>query len=203
MAWISRGFDSRWVHWRVGRMAIAPVSKTGGRNPVQVRILHSPYMNSIINFFENNILIIAGLVLILVGWNIFLYIRLLWIRKKIRIFLKGKKVKDLEEVISEQMKRMRGIEKDMKKLFKWNKDLQKISDVSIQKVGVIRFNPFKDTGGDQSFAIALLDSNNNGLVLSSLYTRQGTRVYTKPIEKGVSTYHLSKEEKQAIEKAIL
>lgn len=159
-------------------------------------------MQAIINFFENNILIIAGLVLILIGWNIFLYIRLLWIRKKIRIFLKGRKVKDLEEVISEQVKRMRGIEKDMKKLFKWNKDLQKISNISIQKVGVIRFNPFKDTGGDQSFVIALLDSNNNGLVLSSLYTREGTRVYTKPIERSVSTYHLSKEEKQAIEKAI-
>ncbi len=92
--------------------------------------------------------------------------------------------------------------KNVKKILKWNEDLQKICDISVQKVGVVRFNPFKDTGGDQSFIIALLDSNNKGVVLSSLYTREGTRVYTKPIEKGGSTYHLSKEEKEAIAKAI-
>jgi len=159
-------------------------------------------MQAIINFLTQNIFIISILVLILLVLDILLLIWVIRIRKKIRIFLKGKKVKDLEEVVSEQLKRMRGIEGDVKKLFKWNKDLQKISDISITKVGVVRFNPFKDTGGDQSFAIALLDSNNNGVVLSSLYTREGTRVYTKPIEKSGSTYHLSKEEKQAIEKAI-
>lgn len=159
-------------------------------------------MHSIINFLDDNILIIAGLVLLLIGWSIFLYIRMLQIRKKIRIFLKGRRVKDLEEVISEQLKRMRNTEDDVKKLFKWNKDLQKLCDISITKVGVVRFNPFKDTGGDQSFVIALLDSNNDGLVLSALYTREGTRVYTKPIEKATSTYHLSKEEEESIKKAI-
>lgn len=159
-------------------------------------------MQAIINFLNNNILIIAGLVLILIAWSVFLYIQNLRIRKKIKIFLKGRKVKDLEEVISEQLKRMKRTETDVKKLFKWNKDLQKICDISIQKVGVVRFNPFRDTGGDQSFVIALLDSQNNGLVLSSLYTREGTRVYTKPIEIGTSKYHLTKEEERAIKEAI-
>ena len=97
---------------------------------------------------------------------------------------------------------MRDIEGEIKKILKWNEDLQKICDISITKVGVVRFNPFKDTGGDQSFVIALLNSNNNGIVLSSLYTREGNRVYTKPIEKGTSTYHLSKEEEKAIAEAI-
>ena len=159
-------------------------------------------MNSIINFLNNNILIIFGFVLLLIAGNIFLYIQNLKIRDKLKIFMKGKKIKDLEEVISEQLKKTKDIEDDVKKLFKWNKDLQNICDISITKVGVVRFNPFKDTGGDQSFVIALLDSNNNGLVLSSLYTRQGTRIYTKPVEKGKSTYHLTKEEIEAIAKAI-
>ena len=105
-------------------------------------------------------------------------------------------------MIAEQIRKMEGMEGDIKKIFKWNEELQKLADISITKVGVVRFNPFKDTGGDQSFAIALLDKNNNGLVISSLYSREGTRVYTKPIEKGVATYHLSEEEKQAITKAI-
>ncbi|MDP2934351.1 MAG: DUF4446 family protein, partial [bacterium] len=122
--------------------------------------------------------------------------------KKMKIFLKGKKVKDLEEVISEQLEKIKNTEEDIKDINEWNKKLQGICDISITRVGVIRFNPFKDTGGDQSFAIALLDSNNNGIVLSSLYTREGTRIYAKPIEKGASSYNLSKEEEGAIKKAI-
>lgn len=147
-------------------------------------------------------LIIIVLLAILIAWTIVLQIWLAKVRKKLKLFLKGKKVKDLEEVISEQANRMKGIEGEIKNLSEWNNKLQKICDISITKVGVVRFNPFKDTGGDQSFVIALLDSENNGLVLSSLYTREGTRIYTKPIEKGTSSYRLSKEEEEAIKKAI-
>jgi hypothetical protein len=73
---------------------------------------------------------------------------------------------------------------------------------SIQKVGVVRFNPFSDVGGNQSFVIALLDSKNSGLVISSLHGREGTRVYAKPVSAGKSEHHLSTEEIQAIKKAI-
>jgi cell division protein FtsL len=157
--------------------------------------------NFMINLSTENLIIII-LLAVLIAWTIVLQIWLAKVQKKMKIFLKGKKVKDLEEVISEQLKRMRGIEGNVNKLFQWNEDLQKIVDISITKVGVVRFNPFKDTGGDQSFVVALLDSKNNGLVLSSLFTREGTRVYTKPIEKGTSTYNLSNEEQEAIQKAI-
>ena len=79
--------------------------------------------------------------------------------------------------------------------------VKKMAEISLQKVGVVRFNPFKDMGGDQSFSIALLDSGNNGLVVSSIYSRDGNRVYTKPIKNGDSEYQLSNEEKEAIKKA--
>jgi hypothetical protein len=148
-----------------------------------------------------NYLILLILVLVLLSWNVFLQIRLERTRKRIKIFFKGRKTKDLEEVIAEHLKRTKNLENDTKKLFEWSDKLQKIADISIQKTGVVRFNPFKDTGGDQSFAIALLDKNNTGLVISSLYGREGTRIYTKPIENGDSEYHLSEEEKEAIKKA--
>jgi hypothetical protein len=151
---------------------------------------------------ENLISIFLVVAAILIGWLIAAQIQILSLRKKIKIFLRGKKVKDLEEVLSEQVKRMEGIEGNIKDINKWNEKLQGICDISITKVGVIRFNPFKDTGGDQSFAIALMDSNDNGIVFSSLYTREGTRVYAKPIERGASSYNLSKEEEEAIKKAI-
>ena len=159
-------------------------------------------MNNIINFIKDNFYLIVLAILILIGWNVFLQLQMEKTRKRIKIFFKGRKTKDLEEVIAEQVKRMKNMEGDIEKLVEWNEKLQKIADISIQKVGVIRFNPFKDTGGDQSFAIALLDKNDNGLVISSLYSREGTRIYTKPVKGGVSDYHLSEEEKKAITKAI-
>jgi hypothetical protein len=153
-------------------------------------------------FLNDNLIV---LFVLLAGFIVLTILLLAWVlllRKKMRIFLKGAKVLDMEEVVTEQTKVIKEIKRDIKKLSQWNADLQKICDIAITKVGVVRFNPFKDTGGDQSFAIALLDSDNNGLVISSLYTREGTRVYTKPINNGKSSYNLSDEEQEAIAKAI-
>jgi hypothetical protein len=72
---------------------------------------------------------------------------------------------------------------------------------AIQRVGLVRFNPFEDTGGNQSFALALLDAEGNGWVLSSLHARTGTRVYAKAIRDGRSEGALSEEETAAIKQA--
>lgn len=140
-------------------------------------------------------------IVILLIWNILLHYQLWRIKKKLKTFFNGKKASDLEGVLFEEIKRLKKAEKDIKALFKSSKVLEKMASQSIQKTGVVRFNPFKETGGDQSFAIALLDANNNGLVVSSLFTRQGTRIYSKPIEAGQSKYPLSKEEMEALKKA--
>lgn len=72
----------------------------------------------------------------------------------------------------------------------------------IQKIGLTRFNPFKDTGGDQSFIMALLDAEDSGVVISGLFSRAGTRWYAKKVEKGKAVeYELSDEEKKAIARA--
>ncbi len=72
-----------------------------------------------------------------------------------------------------------------------------------QKVSLVRFNPFEDAGGDQSFALALLDAKNNGIVISSLHSRSGTRVYAKAVAGAKPQVHqFTKEEKEAVEKAI-
>ena len=94
------------------------------------------------------------------------------------------------------------LKKDFKKISKELADLKKESKFSIQKTGIVRFNPFSEVGGDQSFSVALLDANNDGVVITSLYTREGNRVYGKPIKNSQSGYQLSDEEKNAINKAI-
>jgi len=81
--------------------------------------------------------------------------------------------------------------------------LKKIGKFNIQKVGLVRFNPFSQTGGNQSFSLALLNEDNRGVVISSLHGREGTRLYAKMVDKGkISARRFSSEEKEAIEKAI-
>jgi len=72
---------------------------------------------------------------------------------------------------------------------------------AVQRVGLVRYNPFEDTGGNQSFALALLDSKSDGVVISSLHSRQQTRLYVKQIAGGKSETALSDEETQALKKA--
>ena len=82
------------------------------------------------------------------------------------------------------------------------RDLERTGQRAVQRVGVVRFNPFTDTGGDQSFAIALLDALGNGLVLSSLHGRADTRVFAKQVRGGRSKHQLSTEEEDAIRQAL-
>ena len=108
-----------------------------------------------------------------------------------------KEPKDLKEIL----KQFKILKEDFNKLSKEFNDLKENHQFDIQKVGIVRFNPFSEIGGDQSFSVALLDGNEDGVVLTSFYTREGNRVYGKPIKQGESQYALSKEEIKAIEMA--
>jgi hypothetical protein len=115
----------------------------------------------------------------------------------INFFKKKKEPENLKEILSQ----FKELEEKFVKISQELENLKKESKFSVQKVGIVRFNPFSEVGGDQSFSIALLDGNDNGVVITSLYTREGNRVYGKPIKNGQSEYLLSAEEKEAIEKA--
>jgi len=112
-----------------------------------------------------------------------------------------KKRKKEPENFKELIAQFDGLEKNFEKLSEELTNLKKESKFNFQKVGIVRFNPFYEVGSDQSFSIALLDGNDNGIVITSLYSREGNRVYGKPIKNGQSEYLLSGEEKKAIEKA--
>lgn len=80
--------------------------------------------------------------------------------------------------------------------------IEKEGKFHIQKVGLLRFNPFKDTGGDQSFILSLVDKNDTGVIISGLYSRSGTRWYAKKVAEGKGVEHeLSDEEKAALKEA--
>lgn len=103
--------------------------------------------------------------------------------------------------MKEIFKQFKDLKDNFEKLSKEFEIFKKESKFMVQKVGIVRFNPFSEVGGDQSFSIALLDGNDDGLVITSFYTREGNRVYGKPIKQGSSQYALSQEEIKAIESA--
>lgn len=125
------------------------------------------------------------------------------IKQDLEVLFSGKKAHDLEQVILNHSGEILAIDKEIQELFEISNKIHALALRSIHKVGIIRFNPFKDIGGDQSFAIALLDGKDSGLVISSLHTREGTRIYSKPVVKGESEkYTLTDEEKAAIKNAV-
>jgi hypothetical protein len=94
--------------------------------------------------------------------------------------------------------------KNKKEIDQVKAELEKVSDNSvfhIQKLSLVRFNPFNETGGDHSFSMAMLNGKDTGVVITGLHTRERTRLYVKPISRGKSEYELSLEEKKAIAKA--
>lgn len=105
--------------------------------------------------------------------------------------------KAIEKLLEEQEKK----EAHLKKIEELIADIEKKGETHFQKMGVVRFNPFSETGGDQSFALALLNRSDSGVVILSLHSREGTRIYVKPIKEGKSRYELSKEELKAIDEA--
>ncbi len=123
--------------------------------------------------------------------------------KRLQRFFMGKKAKDLEDTIVT-------LEDNIEKLQKAKENIEKEISVintklkkSIRGLETIRFNPFPDQGGNQSFAIGMLNEEGDGLVVSSLYSRERMSVFAKPVKNGKSEYELTAEEKEALSKAKL
>lgn len=139
---------------------------------------------------------VLALIIILVG--------IVWAvktEKRLKRFFIGKKAKDLEDTImalSEDIKNLKKHRDEALKEFeKVNAKLRK----SIRGLETVRFNPFPDQGSNQSFAIGILNEDKDGVVLSSLYSRERMSIFAKPIKGGESEYDLTTEEKEALNKA--
>lgn len=145
-------------------------------------------------FFLTFFVLVGILILIQVAW-------MFVTEKRLKRFFMGKKAKDLEDTISileDEISKLKiAKEKTEVELSSVNKKLKK----SIRGFDLIRFNPFQDQGSNQSFAIGMLDEEGDGLVLSSLYSRERMSVFAKPIKNNKSDFELSAEEKEVLEKA--
>lgn len=106
---------------------------------------------------------------------------------------------NLDEMLRKYLADVREIKKDNTEIKAYYTQLDNNIDSCIQKIGLVRYNAFKDVGSDLSFAIALLDRNDNGVILNGLYGSESSNIFAKPIKGGVSKYQLSEEEKEALE----
>ena len=145
-------------------------------------------------------LVIAVVVLAL--WVAWLQRSEALLRRRLRRVIGDAEGSGLYEILDRHLRRLDDIGQRVDALNKLHQELERLSQRTIQRVGVVRFNPFADTGGDQSFAIALLDAEGNGIVLSSLHSRTDTRVFAKQVQSGRSRHALSDEEQDAIRKAL-
>lgn len=112
---------------------------------------------------------------------------------------KGVSQKSFKTILEDLLRDVEINKKDIDFLKQYASKLEKEGMLHIQKIGLSRFNPFKDTGGDQSFILSLIDGSDTGVVISALYSRSGTRWYAKKVAKGKGVeYDLSEEEKKTL-----
>lgn len=123
------------------------------------------------------------------------------LKQRLNAALGGTDPESLEATLASHMKQVRLVDRRLGELNELYEKLSAVTAVSSQKISIVRFNPFGDTGGDQSFSLAVLDGQNSGYVITSIHSRTGTRVYAKPVDYGESKYQLSAEEEQALAQA--
>ena len=162
-------------------------------------------MEIIMDFIKQDTFLLVWLiitVLLLLGFIIIIS-KLYSLNKKYRTFIeKLGNGKNIEEDLETYMYRVEKVEKQNAEITNYIKTLDEDLTKCIQKVGIVRYNAFKDTGSDLSFTLALLDEHNDGVVLNGIYSREMSNIYAKPIKNGKSTYTMSEEETQAVQKAI-
>ena len=147
-----------------------------------------------------NINLILGVIAIV--WLLFITSFLVWFYLSLKNILKDSKDKNF-------LKTFKNIEeiqqKNLKDILNLNLDLdsfKKESRLNIQRVGLTKYNPFKETGGNNSFSLVLLDGNKNGIIITSLHTRERTRLYLKEVISGKPKIELSDDEEQALKESL-
>ena len=154
---------------------------------------------------DNLALVVAGLGLLLLVLLVLVAIQSARLGRAVRDYraLVGDgRGGSLREVLDEHVGRVDAVARRLGEMDQVHATLEHRTLTSLQHIGLVRFNPFEDTGSDQSFAIALLDGERDGIVISSLHGRANTRVFAKPVHGGSSPHALSTEEEQAIRIAV-
>ena len=142
------------------------------------------------------------LVIALLVYCVILHIRLGSLKKKYDFFMQGDNGASLERKLSVEVSEIRDAAKGLETMLTEQAAIRNIQSNTIQKIGFVKYNAFENIGNDLSFALTLLDGNNNGICISSIYGRNESRIFSKPIVKGKSLVSLSQEELESLNEAL-
>ena len=163
-------------------------------------------MQDVISFLKGYdayfILGLSGLCLILLIYAIVLTSKLGKISKRRSTKLAEGQIGDIADCLTDHADTLSRLGVQMEQISSNQAELGNDLQKCLRKIGIVRFNAFEDVGGEQSFALAMLDANKNGVIISNLYGRQDSRLYAKSIVNGNGERTLSDEERKALEKAL-
>ncbi|AVQ40444.1 DUF4446 domain-containing protein [Clostridium botulinum] len=163
-------------------------------------------MTNVIEFINiNSAFIIMGLTAIMILLFIILIITMISLKKlkeKYKKFMRGSNNRNVEELINDYLDKVDKAKEETEYVKEIYSTIDKRVKACIQKVAIVRYRAFDDVGSDLSYSIAFLDNDNSGVILTSIFGRNESTTYAKPIDKGISRYDLSDEEKQVLENCI-
>lgn len=158
---------------------------------------------NIINNFQGIIIAVLSLVVIILFFIVIMQFKSInKLENRYRKFMRGVDNKSIEELINLYLDRIDKATEQTEYMNELYKSLDNKINLCIQKVGIMRYRAFEDVGSDLSYSIALLDSKNDGVILTGIYGRNESTTYAKPIDKGLSRYELSEEEKYVLQDAM-
>lgn len=147
--------------------------------------------------------VILGINLVLLILYITNIIQLKKINKNYKKFMKKLgNGNNIEEILNNYINKVEDVDNKNKEIIKYCEKLNNEISICIKKVGMVRYSAFKDTGSDLSFALALLNDNNDGVILNGIYSREMSNIYAKQIKNAKSNNKLSEEEAKALEIAV-
>ena len=156
-----------------------------------------------LNNFQSYIVIgLVAAVIILFILCIILLKAVNGVEKKYRKFMRGVNSKNLEDLIVKYLDNIDEVKNDTENMKELCNRMDERYKSCLQKTSILRYKAFEDVGSDLSFSIALLDYNNDGVILTGIYGRNESTTYAKPIDKGISRYDLSQEEEEVLKSAI-
>ena len=146
--------------------------------------------------------LLAIVLVAIIGLVTVLLLRVRRMSRRLELLTRGSDEGSLEAVLGQHLDRVRRVARDLDDVSGRTTALEREIQRSLGRVGLVRYNPFDDTGGNQSFALAILDAAGDGFVVNSLHARAGTRVYAKAVSRGRSDVALSEEESEALRQAL-
>ena len=163
-------------------------------------------IQEISKFVLNNLMFIVGglgiLMVIMYVMILNLYLDMRRMKKRYKKMMTGVESGNLERMLIGHIDEVKRVMEKNTELEMENQKLDNLLQQALTRVGMVRYRAFEDMGGDLSYAVAMLDAHNNGVVLSSVFGREGSQAYAKPIENGGSSYVLTEEEQQALKEAM-